>query len=241
MPSKKPKLPSAPTAAVLPRTQLAAARRLQQHQAFFPLLILSLVLWVVYRSVFAFPIWFDETLGKAIFFGIPVWLYATVFDYQPILDSFAASKMKRGLLLGIAFGGLFGFAGSIFALSSQGSQVEAVMLFAFPQFWWEFFLSLMTAFWETLFFFSWVMTVIQDRYQRWPLLNQVLLTSAVFVVFHLPNTLLRFDASQVPGQLFLLFLFALGQALIYARRQNAYALVLSHAIWGMVLLIHFTW
>jgi len=39
--------------------------------------------------------------------------------------------------------------------------------------------------------------------------------------------------------LILLTLFSIGQSLIFSQKQNGYLLVISHIIWGMVLLIYF--
>ena len=106
------------------------------------------------------------------------------------------------------------------------------------KFWQEFILALFTAFWETLLFYSFIMTVIQEKYPKWSLLKQALLTAGIFLLFYIPNTFMRFDPMVAVGQLLLLFLFALGQAFLFHSKHNAYALVLSHAIWGMVLLTH---
>jgi hypothetical protein len=135
-------------------------------------------------------------------------------------------------------GGVYGFATSILSLWQTGSTVQAAWLFTSPQFWYEFFLALLTAFWETLLFYSFIMTVIIDKYPRWSLARQVVLVAVIFVLFHIPNTFMRFTMLEVLPQMVLLFIFALGQALLFVERKNAYALVLSHAIWGMVLLTH---
>lgn len=82
------------------------------------------------------------------------------------------------------------------------------------------------------------MVVVTEKYVKWPLLNQVLMVSFIFLIFHIPNTVLRFNMSVVPAELVLLFFFGLGQALLFARTRNLYALTLSQAIWGMVLLVH---
>ena len=124
---------------------------------FFPLLALILILWVLYRSLFNFPIWFDEMLGKAIFFGLPVWLYISVTESESITDTFSPKKLKSGLLLGVAVGGVFGFVFSILSVIQSGAVVEAVSLFDSNIFWYEFILALFTAFWETLLFFSFVL------------------------------------------------------------------------------------
>lgn len=205
---------------------------------FFPLLTLTLIMWVLYRMLFSFPIWFDETVGKAIFFGVPVWLYVVATKNKSVLESFSSYKMQSGLLLGLAVGGVFGFVGSLLALAQRGGSVQAVWLFNSTEFWREFILALLTAFWETLLFYSLVMTVVQKRYAGWALWQHILLVALIFVIFHIPNTLLRFGPQFVPGQLMLLLLFAIGQASLFAATGNGYALVLSHAIWGMILLIH---
>jgi len=146
--------------------------------------------------------------------------------------------MQSGLWMGLAIGGVFGFAGALASLARKGVIVQAAPLFATDAFWWEFMLAMMTGFWESLFFFCWITTVILEKYKKWPILNQVLLTAVIFLVFHLPNALLRFDLNLIGGQLFLLFFFAIGQALLFYRVRNIYALALSHALWGMVLLVH---
>ncbi|MBP9820150.1 hypothetical protein KBC79_05450 [Candidatus Woesebacteria bacterium] len=214
------------------------ARFLSDHVAFFPVLFVVLVSWYAYRVLFSFPVWFDETVGKAVFFGFPVWLYVTTTASRAIPDTFAPAKLKPGLLLGIAVGGIFGFVMSLLSLAQRGGVVQAVWLFESPLFWREFLLALLTAFWETLLFFSFAMTVILEKFRSWSMVQQVLLTAVIFLIFHVPNTVLRFDAAGVGGQVFILFLFAVGQAFLFASRRNAYALVLSHAIWGMVLLVH---
>lgn len=206
---------------------------------FLPLVGMCLLFWFFYRSLFSFPVWFDETVGKALFFGLPVWLYVMVTGTQKIAHTLRAGIFKRGLSLGLAIGGLFGFVASLLAISQRGGGVQPAAVFMADGFWWEFFLALLTGFWETLFFFSFVMIAMQDIWKHWSLLKQIVLVAVIFVVFHLPNAILRFNGSAIIYQAILLFLFAIGQAFLFAREKNAYALVLSHAIWGMVLLIHF--
>ncbi|NCN06984.1 MAG: hypothetical protein GW946_04045 [Candidatus Pacebacteria bacterium] len=204
--------------------------------AFFPVVILIFILWLLYRSLFDFPVWFDESIGKALFFGVPVWLFINITRYKGVLESFAPSKLYSGLMLGIAIGGVFGFVAAILSVLSKGVLLQATPLFAAPEFWGEFTLAIITSFWETLVFYSFAMTMIQDKYHKWSLTKQSVLVSTIFVLFHIPNAFLRFEIGAVSGVLFLLFLFAFGQAYLFAARNNAYALVLSQTIWGLVLL-----
>lgn len=238
MPSKKTAHTSRLRQSSQTRRKESGSRLNHQHIAFYPLVVLTLIVWFIYRRLFIFPVWFDEIIGKAIFFGLPVWLYATTVNAKSMLDTLDIRKIKPGLLLGLALGGLFGFSTALLAVF-KGSGVTAAQLFITNTFWWEFFLSLMTGFWESLFFFGWIMTVVLEKHARWPLLNQVLLVASIFLVFHIPNTLLRFGAYESSVISALLFFFAVGQAYIFSRWRNVYALALTHALWGMVLLVHF--
>lgn len=205
---------------------------------FIPILILTFLLWMIYRSVFQFPVWFDETIGKALFFGLPVWLYITITQDKDIIDTFSWRKFEPGILLGLAFGGLYGFATSLFIVWSGGGGVQPALLVVSPAFWNEFLLALCTGFWETLLFFSMIQTVIRQRYHRWPMAYVVAATAAIFLLFHLPNMLLRAEAVAVVWQLVLLSFFAVGQALLYYQTKNSYILILSQAFWGLVLITH---
>ncbi len=205
---------------------------------FIPILILTFILWMFYRSVFHFPVWFDETIGKALFFGLPVWLYITITQNRHITDTFGWQKFEPGILLGLAFGGIYGFVASIFFVWLGGGGVQPALLFASPVFWNEFLLALMTGFWETLLFYSMIQTVLMRRYPRWSLARLVLVITGLFIAFHIPNMLLRSETISIVWQLPLLTLFAAGQALIFYRTKNSYILILSHAFWGLVLLMH---
>jgi hypothetical protein len=219
-------------------TLRSASPLVTKHIAFFPLLLLMFIIWCVYRRLFEYPVWFDESIGKAIFFGLPVFLYASLTRSKSMVDTVDPKYMQSGLWMGFAVGGVLGFSATFATLLKSGVVIQAAPVFAADNFWWEFILAMLTGFWESLFFYTWIMVVIMEKFKNWPLLNQALLTAFIFAAFHIPNTLLRFPISMVGAQLALLFFFALGQALMFARVRNIYALSLSHAIWGMVLLIH---
>ncbi len=246
MPSKKhstagSRVTSRATSRVSGAAAVATSRTQPRiHQGIvYSFLVATFLIWLVYRSVFRFPVWFDESIGKAIFLGVPVWLFVMVTQLTAVGDSFSLEKLKPGLLRGLAFGGLFGFIATTLALLRRGGVVVPTALFASEAFWGEFALALMTGFWETLFFFSFVMTVMMEGFKKWSLVRRVIFTSVIFLLFHLPNIVLRFSGDAIMYQAFLLSLFAVGQALVFAWDRNSYTLVLTHAFWGMVLLIHF--
>lgn len=215
------------------------AKHHEDRKLFFIILSLILVVWVVYRLVLPqFPIWFDETAGKALIFGLPVWFFILVTRNRSVWETFSWEKFEPGFLMGVAFGGIYGFVTSIIFLLNSGGEVQTVNLFLAPKFWTEFALAIFTGFWETLLFFSLIQTMVAEYYKKWDLNKQVLLVTAIFLLFHLPNMFLRADAMAVVWQFILLGCFAAGQALIFSQTKNSYALVLSHTFWGMVLLTH---
>lgn len=215
------------------------AKHREDHKLFYILLSLVLVVWSLYRLVLPqFPVWFDETAGKALIFGLPVWYFLLVTRNPQVWQSFSWSKFEPGFLMGIAFGGIYGFVTSIVFLLNSGGEVQTVNLFLSSKFWTEFALAIFTGFWETLLFFSFIQTMIEHFFAKWTLQKQVLLVTLLFVVFHIPNMILRADAMAIGWQLVLLSCFAVGQSLIFSQTKNSYALVLSHTFWGMVLLTH---
>lgn len=193
---------------------------------------------MLYRFRLTFPVWFDETIGKALFFGGPVWVFINTTRTQFLLDPWGLAKLKPGLLQGIAFGGIFGFVASVVALmTTSGGTVTSVPLFAASTFWWEFLLALLTSFWETLFFFGFILSMLLVYYKN-EAMKAIVITTIIFLAFHVPNTFLRYGIQEVPLQLGILALFAIGQSLVFWYRRNAYTLVLTQCLWGMVMLIH---
>lgn len=224
-----------PSKRIKKTTQVAA----KKHEAFLPLLLLTFLLWVFYRFIFRFPVWFDESIGKLVFFALPVLLYTSISGTTAIFDTFSFKKLKPGLLLGLAVGGVFGFVAAFLSAIIKGGDIVFLPHYFASGFWQEMFLAIMTGFWETLFFFSFVMVVVEEKFRNFSVLKQILLVAFIFLLFHLPNILARFTSTDIFLQIFLLFAFACGQALIFRNRRNAYLLVLVQAIWGMVLLVNF--
>ncbi|MFA6814518.1 MAG: hypothetical protein GX943_02480 [Candidatus Pacebacteria bacterium] len=227
MPSKK-----------ITRTKRRQSKK-QKHQLFWPILVLVFIFWFLYRILSSFSVFFDELVGKAIFFAFPVLIYLTITGFSATMESLSFSKLKRGLLIGLLIGGILGFIALIAKALLNPSQIQPLAFYAAENFWWEMFLAVLTGFFETLFFFSFVMLVIEDRYKKWSLLKKVFVVALVFLIFHLPNLFLRFNLGTIYLHALLLFVFALGQSLLFYVQRNAYTLLMTQAIWGMVLLVHF--
>ncbi len=212
------------------------------HQSilvFLSLTSLTLIFWYLYRFLFNFSVLFDETLGKAVFFGLSVVIYVNVAGGKKISETLSPKFLFRGLLRGVAYAGIFGFVTVTFLTLRNRSAMMVAPLFISNHFWFEFLLATLTAFWESLFFFGFIQTVLTRLLGKESLGRIVLLTSLIFLLFHLPNIVLRFAGLDVSFLIALLYLFGFGQSLLFIKEKNIYPLIVTHAIWGMILLIHY--
>jgi hypothetical protein len=205
---------------------------------FVTLVCISFLLWIFYRSLFNFSVLFDETIGKAIFFGLPILIYVNCLKDKQIFETIKPSKLFPGLLRGLAYGGMFGFVVVVASLLKSGRSIMAVPVFIVDEFWHEFFLALLTAFWESLFFFGFIQIIMGKVFKQIKSLDKIMLVGLIFLIFHLPNIILRFGGFDVSFLILLLYLFGMGQAIIFEKERNIYTIMMTHAIWGLALMIH---
>lgn len=220
-------------------SQNKSIKQSAQRHLFWVVVVITLVLWLLYRSLFNFPVAFDETIGKALFLGLPIWMYVSIAGDSSLADTPNFSLTKSGLVKGILFGGVFSFAAVIMSLAVFKDTVWAVDLFSSSKFWGEFILAIMTAFWESVFFFGFIQLILKKKFPELDLVKRVVVAAGIFLLFHIPNSVMRFQGIQVAQQIWLMALFGLGQALLFEEEGSIYTLILTHTFWGMTLLIHF--
>jgi hypothetical protein len=205
-----------------------------------PTLVFAFVLficWAIYRSLASFPEWFDEIILKAIVFGIPVWLYANRTAHSEDKLGLTSERFWCGMYMGLFVGGIYGFVGVLRSYLAN-IPIELGLLFASDGFWIAFTLAMFTAWWESLFFFGYIYNGVKDDH-RLPELFTILITVIVFVAFHAPLRFLTAGFTPLAfAQLGVLALFAIGQAILFVRTKSIFAVTISHALWGMVLLIY---
>lgn len=221
------------------RTQTVSSSLLHTPRSglFLALVSISFILLVWYRALSHFPVWFDEGIVKAVLFGLPLLMYA-IFTKQSITKfGLEPKRFWLGAYLGLALGGTCGFIAMFMsALKNQGHMLIPYLFFS-PQFWWVFFLAFLTAWWESLFFYGFVLSVLERMYKgnEWKATG---LSTIIFVLFHAPILLLRDGVSASVLPLVLLGLFAFGQSVIFLRYKSLISMVVSHAFWGMTLLVY---
>ncbi len=211
----------------------------QSKSLFAALVSLTLSFWILYRYLFNFSVLFDETFGKAVFFGLPVLIFVNSSRNKNIVKAFDYQQLFRGLLRGLAYGGIIGFVGLTFISIKNQSTLISAPVFMADNFWFELLLASLTAFWESLFFFGFIQSVLSGFWHKNKRGKIIFFSSLIFLVFHLPNIILRFSGLDATFMIFLLYLFGFGQAMLFEREKNIYPLIITHTVWGMILLIHF--
>lgn len=206
--------------------------------SFVFFLLTLLLLWIGYRAFIRQPIWFDEGVAKAVVFGLPVFWFAARSRFMAREIGLNKEQLWPGLFLGLAVGGLYGFVGLLSEVA-RGLVIVRAPLFVSGEFWWMAFLAFLTAWWESLFFYG---LPIQYVRSLAPWFSETVLGIGVvvfFLLFHAPLRLLVTGVTpQFLVQMGVLALFAIGQFIFYMKTKNMYALVLSHALWGLVIQVY---
>lgn len=203
---------------------------------FWSLICLAFVSLVAYRVFFVLPVWFDEIVAKAFVFGLPFLIYAKASKQAAAFLGINPKRFWLGAYLGLALGGAFGFVAMMAGAIKSGGNILIPNLFFANDFWWTFFLGLATAWWESLFFYGLILNVfLIARKSEW---EAAFSTTGLFVIFHLPILILRGNLLGAIVPAILLALFAFGQAVIFIRFKSLIGTVVSHAIWGMALLVY---
>lgn len=202
---------------------------------FWMFLSVSLCSLAIYRATVISPVWFDEIVLKAFLFGAPVWLYALLTRQRPSFFGMEPARFWPGAFNGLAIGGILSFI-AIATYSFRKQSMLIPGLFESMSFWKEFGLAFATAWWESLFFYGFILPVLKEKIKDE--LIALLATSFFFLIFHIPNLVLKVGVDAALQPLLLLTLFAFGQGIIFLRTKSLSTVVVSHAFWGMALLVY---
>jgi hypothetical protein len=213
-------------------------RVLRKLYTFFFFMLTLFFVWLGYRAFFPLPVWFDEGVAKALVFGVPVVFFASSSHFISKEMGLDQEQFFPGLFLGLAVGGLYGFAG-VFLEVLAGREIVQAPYFLTSDFWWFAFLATLTAWWESLFFFGLPVQYVRSVAPWFSESFLGLVVVGLFLLFHAPLRLIVTGFTpQFLVSMGVLAMFAVGQYIFYMRTKNMYALVLSHALWGMVIEIY---
>jgi len=199
----------------------------------------QLLAWSLYRYFFRFPEPVDEFLIKPLVFVVPVlWFVLKIEKRKLNTIGITKSNLLQSVLIGCGFGLLFAGEAIIANIFKYGSltltPVPSILTFGIPM---MFLLSLATSCSEELlsrgFFFSRLYEASKN------LIHASLMSTLLFVAFHIPILLtsLRFQGSTLI--LFFLTTFVLGitNSLIYHKTKSLVAPILIHLFWNMTVAV----
>ena len=207
----------------------------------FRFYILLLIIWGFYRTLFRFPDWIEELILKPLIFVVPVIvkIKAEGKNWKERLEGvgitwknlFAA--LAFGLSLGVFYlfvgrmGEFFRFGGTVG--NPYGSPLGNPLLIIV--------LAFATAFSEELVFMGYLLPRLQKEWKdEWKSTTAV---AVMFAVIHMPILIFgfRFPISLIVGQFLLIFILGFGNSILMLRLKNVAAPVLSHALWGIAVLL----
>jgi len=199
----------------------------------------QLLAWSLYRYFFRFPEPVDEFLIKPLVFVVPVlWFVLKIEKRKLNTVGITSRNVLQSVLIGCGFGLLFAGEAILANIFKYGSltltPVPSILTFGIPMI---FLLSLATSCSEELlsrgFFFSRLYEASKN------LIHASLMSTLLFVAFHIPILLtsLRFQGSTLI--LFFLTTFVLGitNSLIYHKTKSLVAPILIHLFWNMTVAV----
>lgn len=196
--------------------------------------LLVFLVWGIYRLLFRFPEWFEETILKAIVFGLPVFFVVYRVEKKNWND---LGMVTKGLLASVYFGLLFGLwlavLGNIVAfLRSGGVRFNPdITVGAFGDL---MLLGLVTAFWEQLLFMGFLLPRIVRGIGSEVV--GVSMVALMFALMHVPVQVAQgVDIGQILLRFILLYSLAFGNGVLYLRLKNLAAPIFAHLAWGSVI------
>lgn len=212
----------------------------QRLHDLFRVYVYVLLVWGFYRVLFRLPVAVEELGLKPILFLGLVWWSVRREGLRGGEAWRSVGMAWKNLFAALAFGlslGVFylfvGRLGQFFRFGEVGSPYGASL----PEPVTVVLLALATAVSEQVLFMGYLLPRLQHEWK-----NEWLTTTVVavmFAVLHLPVLVFyyRLGVAAVFGQFLLSFILAFGNSVLMLRLRNVAAPILSHALWGMAVLL----
>jgi len=199
----------------------------------------QLLVWSLYRYFFKFSEPIDEFVVKPLVFIIPVlWFVLRIEKRTLETVGLTIKNFFHSAFIGLGFGLLFSGEAILANTLKNGSLIitplETLSSYGI---WMIIFLSLATAFSEEIlsrgFFFSRIFEVSKN------LLHASLMSTFLFVVFHIPIlvTSLKFQGTTLVLFLVTSFVLGLTNSMVYYKTKSLVGPVLIHFFWNVTVAV----
>lgn len=203
------------------------------------LYVYVLMIWGFYRLIFRFPLAVEEVIMKPFVFLLPVFLrirtdgknWAERLNSIGITWKNLFAALAFGLSLGVFYlfvgrmGQLFRFGSSAPYGDTPDNPVNVIIL------------ALATAVSEEILFVGYFLPRLHKLWKaEWKVAAVV---AVAFAALHLPILVFHyhFPVGLVIGQFLLTFVLGFGNCVLMLRLKNVVAPILSHALWGIAVLL----
>lgn len=205
----------------------------------FALFSFIFVVWAIYRYFpEILPMWAEELILKPVIWLIPTFWLVKKIEKLP-LASLGMTKINLfpSLYWGIGLGMVFSLEGLLTNILKYGNLSLETLQYTPLPFIGAVALSFITAFSEELVFRGYIFN------RLWQIWKKELLASIVsailFAIIHLPIGIfvLGYAPTVMMVFLFLVFIFGIGSAFVFARTGNIASSILLHVLWSWPIVL----
>jgi len=205
----------------------------------FALFSYIFVVWSIYRYFpEILPVWVEEVILKPLVWLIPIFLLVKKTEKLP-LASLGITKVNLfpSLYWGIGLGVVFSLEGLLTNTLKYGGLSLEVFQYTPASFLGAVLLSFATAFSEEIFFRGYIFSRLWIIWKKEFLAN--LVSSLLFVLIHLPIGVfvLGYTPAVMLVFLFLVFIYGIGSAFVFARTGNIISSILLHVLWSWPIVL----
>lgn len=197
------------------------------------------ILWAIYRYFpESLPVWVEELILKPIVWLIPTFWVIKKIEKKPFASlGLVNENLFPALYWGIGLGLVFALEGLLTNIFKYGGLNLGEINLTPLAFLGSLILSLVTAFSEETVFRGFIFSRLWQIRKNELLAN--LISALLFVIIHLPVSV--FVLGYTPGvmlvYLFLVFIFGVGSAFVFARTGNLVSSILLHVLWSWPIIL----
>ena len=197
----------------------------------------QLLFWALYRYFFHLPEWADEFVFKPLVFVLPVLVYVLKKERLSLVTIGVTQKnLKRNFLFGLGMGVIFFLEGIGVNVAAHGSiQLQQLTATAEYSLGFLVLLSLATAISEELLSRGFLFSRLYNQTKR--LWYSILLSTAMFVAFHIPIlvTSLKFQGPTLMLFVATSVVLAVVNSIIFFQTKSLVTPILIHFFWNMTV------
>lgn len=205
----------------------------------FALFSYIFVVWAIYRYFpEMLPVWVEEVILKPLAWLIPTFWLVKKIEKLP-LASLGLTKINLfpSIYWGIGLGIVFSLEGVLTNMLKYGGLNLEVLQYTPLAFLGAITLSFVTAFSEELVFRGYIFNRLNQIWKKELLANIV--SAFLFVLIHLPIGIfvLGYTPAVMMVFLFLVLIFGIGSAFVFARTGNIVSSILLHVLWSWPIVL----